>query len=121
MAIENLTDRAFLNNEHVMGFTISDVDLTSRHVKFAMAVVDDAGEFDVTDPLVEKTNQSVGEMTDVDLLTGQIDVNILAADTASLEAGTYHFQLEVFDTSGTTPVVVASGEIELVLNITETV
>lgn len=122
MAVENLTDRAFLNNTHVQAFTVAGVDLTGRHVKWAMALIDPlTGAFDPDSPDLEKTNQTVGHMTDVDLPNGEIDVNIDPSDTALLAAAEYHFQLEVFDNLGEDGLVVSAGVLALEANILETV
>ncbi len=122
MAIEGQVDRAFLNNGHEQAFTISGVNLTSRHVKWAISLRDAlTGVFDPAAPLLQKTNQTPGNMTDVDLPNGKITVNILPADTASLAAGEYEFQLEVFNNSGVDGVITSSGVLTLEANIVETV
>lgn len=122
MAIENLTDRAFLNNAHVQGFTVANIDLTGRHVKWAICLIDpETGDFDETDPALEKTNQTPGNMTLINGPTGEIDVNIDDSDTAALSAADYQFQLEVFDAAGADGVVVSAGVLTFVKNISETV
>jgi hypothetical protein len=122
MAIENLTDRVFVKNVHTIAFTVSNVNLTGRHVKWAMCAIDpNTGLFNPSSPVLQKTNQTPGHMTDVDLPNGQIDVNIDDSDTALLPAIDYHFQLEVFDSAGDDGVVVSTGTLTLVPNILETV
>lgn len=124
MAIENLTDRVFLDNAHEQAFTVAGIDLTGRVVKWSISLIDSStGTFDPTLPLLEKTTDNVGDMTLVNGPTGEITVNIDALDTsaAGITAADYHFQLEVFDGSGLNGVVVSTGTITFVDNITETV
>lgn len=121
MAVENLTDRFHLNNSHVQGYTVANIDLTGRVVKWALSVLDAEGVFDPTVIDLEKTTDTPGDTTLVDGPTGQIDVNIDPADTLALAVGNYHFQLEVFDAGGNNGVVVSSGKATLVANLVETV
>jgi len=123
MANENQKDRAFLNTSHEQRITIADIDVTGRVVKWAICAIDAAtGSFDPTLPVLEKTTATGGiTIFAAAAAESTVDVLLMPADTVSLDAGNYHFQCEVFDGSGLNGVVVSTGKLTLVPNITETV
>jgi hypothetical protein len=125
MAVTGLTATAFQNNAVALAFTVADVDLTGRVVRFAMSLIDPrTGLFDPTEPALTKDSEEAGHMTLVDGPNGEIDVNIEDVDTAqgsAVGAGDYQFQLEVFDANGANGVVVSEGVLTMRANIGEPV
>lgn len=123
MAIETNVDRAFLNNAHEQEFTIVGIDTTGRVIKWAASVMDADDIFDATSPDLEFSSAVTAAMF-VRVSEGPTDSTVRFvlddSDTAALAAGRYHFQLEVFDSGGNNPVVVATGVLTFILNIAET-
>ena len=125
MAIENQTDRFFIDNEHEQRFTIAGVDTTGRVLKWSLSLIDPAtGQWDPTTLALEKSSA----VTPADFvrqseaaLESVVDVLIHDSDTAALAAGAYHFELEVFDSGGDEGVVVSAGTATLVSNNAETI
>lgn len=128
MAVTGLVDSAYLNNAHVMGFTIAGVDLTGAggagpKVKLALCLIDPrTGRYDPTEPDLVKTTDNPVHFVLVNGPTGDIDFKIEPADTApgtEFGAGDYAFQVEVFDNAGGNGVVVSDGVITFAKNIGE--
>jgi hypothetical protein len=126
MVVKNQSDEAYVNNPHTQRFTVVDedtgpstpLDLTNRVVKWGLSQIDPATGLFLTTPLVfEKSSLVGGEMTRVDDPNGIIEVNILDADTISVNPADYYFELEVFDSGGLNGVVVATGTLTLIGNL----
>lgn len=125
MAIENLKDRAFLNNAHEQRFTIAGIDTTGRVLKWSISLIDSqTGTWDPNTLALEKSS-AVTPAAFVRISEGPtdsvVDVVIADGDTATLDAGDYHFELEVFDGAGDNGVVVSAGTLTLAPNNAETI
>ena len=125
MVVEGQVDRVNLDNGHEQRFTISNVDTTSRVLKYALAVHDADGNFDPTTPVLSLSSADVAAQftrevegpTNSTILVTLLEANL---DSTVLSAGDHEFQFEVFDAAGANGKVVASGTITLVPNIVET-
>lgn len=124
MAVKNQTDEAWVNNPHTQEFTVTEggsaKNLSGLVVRWGMVQLSASGDFAVS-PLVLDYSTGTGEVVIVDAPNGRVDVNIPAADTASLSppaAGLkFYFELEVFDAGGANGVVVATGTLTLLPNL----
>lgn len=129
MAVKNQTDEAYLNNPHTQEFPVVDddsattpkppLDLTDREIKWGMVPIDPSTGLFATSPLTLQKTVTGGGIVITDAANGECEVNIDDADTAGLNAGDYHFQLEVFDDAGENGVVVAEGTLTLLPNLQE--
>lgn len=126
MVVQDLIDKTFLNNLHTQRFTIVDSDsttvpspalnLTGLVIKWGMIPIDANGVFGTTPLTLDKSTATSG-VTITDAANGICDVAILPADTVSLDAIEYYFELEVFDSGGLNGVVSATGIITLISNL----
>lgn len=126
MVEKDRVDEAYLNNLHTQRFTVVDsdsatvpspaLDLTGLVVKWGMIPIDANGVFGTT-PLTLDKSTTGGGITFFDATNGICDVAILPADTVSLAAREYYFELEVFDSGGLNGVVSATGILTLISNL----
>lgn len=123
MAEESLLDRFFLQNAHEQRFTISNVDVTGRVMKWGLSALLPDGTFSTTPDVQLTTTAQPAQFVTQSASASEsvVDVTINPSDIpqASLAPGNYHFQLEVFDASGDNGVVVAAGTATLVANLVE--
>jgi hypothetical protein len=115
------------NKVQITFATITDdsgsvLDLTGRIVKFAVARFVN-GEPLKDSPLIDYSSATGSEVQIPNPTTGSphVTVDIATADTADLaDAGetTYYAELEVFESDGSDPVVVATGNLTIRRNVT---
>jgi len=126
MVSTNQAKTLYKNNKATLRFIVIDndtsgsprKDITGLVIKWAMAITNDSGQFDATNPDLEKKSTVSGEVTVTDAVQGELDVFIVSVDTVNLPAATYRYQLEGFD--GSEGVMLAVGDLTLKENITNT-
>lgn len=128
MAVENQADSMFAGNRHVLrwnGILDDDdtiLDLTGRIVKFALTRKAADGNPLLT-PILDFRSDMSAQISIQNPSTGNphVDVELLPADTATLAPRApveYYCELEVFDTGGLSPVVVATIDLTIKPNVT---
>lgn len=116
----------YKNNKATLRYVVVDndavgtprKDITGLVIKWAMSIQNDNGQFDATSFDVEKKSTVSGEVTVTNAAQGELDVDIISADTISLPAASYRMQLEAFD--GSEGVMLSTGKMTLLENITNT-
>lgn len=125
MAVTDLTTSFYAGNRHVLEFTVVDqdtsgepaLDITGKSFQFALSKIINGVPKDT--PFLEYETGS--GITTTDAANGEVEVEIAAADTADVKPGTYYFELEMLAASGPAdPIVVATGNIEIKLNVANT-
>lgn len=124
MATTDLAVSFYAGNRHVLRFTITDEDttgspakdITGKTLKFAMSKFSNG--VPLKTPVLEKSTASGIVITDG--TNGECEVTILDTDTAAFLPADYYFELELFEPGPTDPLVVATGTITLLRNITNT-
>lgn len=123
MAVENQTASFFADNRHTLKFTLTDaagavLDLTGRLVTFALAGLGSKGPI-LSNPHVDLKLGVDAQLTVPTPTNGIALVVLLPADTAALAPieTTYYIECEVTEGDGSTPVVVATGEVTIKPNV----
>lgn len=122
MASINQNDSFYANNKRTLEFTITNkdvdpvaaLDLTGKHLRWSMSRQNDDGSYS-TNPVLQKTLSS--GITVTDAAGGVAEVLLDAIDTLKL-SGKYHHELEVLDADDTNAVIVATGTLTILKNIT---
>lgn len=124
MAETGQTASFFLANPFRLHFDLVDKDqsgppypplnITGRQIVFSLCRFSKSGN-PLKAPVVEKTTGA--GVTIVDGPTGSMDVDVDDEDTVDLLPAAYYFEVEVFDASGEDGVVVATGTINLGINV----
>lgn len=120
----------YVNNQRTLKYTVTDddnggnVDLTAFNtlpadIKWTLSRINSSGTILKDSPVVEKKESQSGEITISGSGNEVAEVNLDSADTATLQAGSYWMELELFDVAGER-VVVATGTMTLLTNVTNT-
>jgi hypothetical protein len=116
-------DTMYAGNKRTLRFTVLDednndapLDLTPFTIKWAMSKVNQEGQFLLT-PVLEKILGSGITITGPD--DNIAVVELLGADTDTLNAADYYMELELFDGSNES-VVVATGTMTIIANVENT-
>lgn len=123
MAVTGQTFSMFQGNRKVLRFSLTNedtpgvLDMTNIPTfKFAMARIDASGNPLKSNPVVDlSTGAQVVRVTPV-ATSGVVTVELLYANTATLNPGDYYFELEATDSSGFTEVV-ATGTGTINVNV----
>lgn len=128
MAVEDQADTMYANNRHILkwnGLTeeggVALLDLTGRIVKFALSRKRADGSPILTPVLDFRSDAVSPQVTIPNPVAGNphVLVELLPADTAALapRETDFYFELEVFESDESDPVVVATGTLTIKPNV----
>lgn len=122
MVVKDQAVEVYQGNRRVLTFQVVEedgpgyLDLSGYVAKFAVARTNDEGIPLRANPLVDiASTDSLPQVVITDAVNGAISVTLDCPDTEALAAGTYYWELEVFDTSCGT--VVATGSLTVLTNV----
>lgn len=131
MAKTGQDDTMYVGNKRTFRYTVVDEDVVGEpaldltpfatnpaDIKWTLSQISPDGVILKDSPVVEK-KRTTGGVTITDAPNGVCEVDVVGADTAALQAGSYHTELELFDAFGES-VVVAKGTQTLAVNVTNT-
>lgn len=132
MAKTEQNDTMYVNNQRTLEYTVTDEDNSNNpldltpytagapaDIKWTLSRIDQSGNVLKDSPVLEKKYTTAGQITVSGASNEVAGVNLLSADTASLTAGDYWMELELFDAAGER-VVIATGTMTLLVNVVNT-
>jgi hypothetical protein len=126
MVVANLTTFLYAGNRRILRFTVTDedtagspaYDLTTSVVKFALAAFGGNGLPLKKNPKLDFSSLDASPQVVITTpASGIVEVTLLEADTENLPPANYYFELEVFNNTQTQSVVVATGTLEVRVNV----
>lgn len=121
MVVKDQSVELYQGNRRILTFQVVEeagpgyLDLSGLTVKFAVARTNDEGVPLKKNPVIDLKSTSGIQVAITDAPNGAVRVTLECADTEALPAGTYYWELEVFDS--TCSVVVATGSLTLLTNV----
>lgn len=126
MVQANLSTFIYAGNRRILRFTVTNedtagsppYDLTTSIVKFALAAFGGNNQPLKKNPKLSfSTLDASPQVVITTPASGIVEVELLPADTVNLPPANYYFELEVFNNTQTQSVVVATGTIEVRVNV----